>query len=92
LQTALWPPKFKPVSLSKYNGFGNSSSSWGMNQLWIQQEEMMSRWSNSSSLSVKVQFWIGTLYYNHIQSTVGSIWRPSSFKHSRYFTKQRPSH
>jgi hypothetical protein len=27
LQTALWPPKFKPVSLSKYNGFGNSSSS-----------------------------------------------------------------
>jgi hypothetical protein len=25
LQTAPWPPKFKPVSLSKYNGFGNSS-------------------------------------------------------------------
>jgi hypothetical protein len=24
LQTALWPPKFKPVSLPKYNGFGNS--------------------------------------------------------------------
>jgi predicted ribosome quality control (RQC) complex YloA/Tae2 family protein len=24
LQTALWPPKFKPVSLWKYNGFGNS--------------------------------------------------------------------
>jgi hypothetical protein len=24
LQTALWPPKFKPVSLLKYNGFGNS--------------------------------------------------------------------
>jgi FtsZ-binding cell division protein ZapB len=25
LQTAPWPPKFKPVSLPKYNGFGNSS-------------------------------------------------------------------
>jgi hypothetical protein len=24
LQTAPWPPKFKPVSLPKYNGFGNS--------------------------------------------------------------------
>jgi hypothetical protein len=24
LQMAPWPPKFKPVSLSKYNGFGNS--------------------------------------------------------------------
>jgi FtsZ-binding cell division protein ZapB len=24
LQTAPWPPKFKPLSLSKYNGFGNS--------------------------------------------------------------------
>jgi hypothetical protein len=24
LQTAPWPPKFKLVSLSKYNGFGNS--------------------------------------------------------------------
>jgi hypothetical protein len=24
LQTAPWPPKFKPVSLLKYNGFGNS--------------------------------------------------------------------
>jgi hypothetical protein len=24
LQTALWPPKFKPVSLPKYNGFKNS--------------------------------------------------------------------
>jgi hypothetical protein len=24
LQTARWPPKFKPVSLPKYNGFGNS--------------------------------------------------------------------
>jgi hypothetical protein len=24
LQTALWPPKFKPVSLPKYNAFGNS--------------------------------------------------------------------
>jgi hypothetical protein len=24
LQTATWPPKFKPVSLPKYNGFGNS--------------------------------------------------------------------
>jgi hypothetical protein len=24
LQTALWPPKFKPVSLPKYNSFGNS--------------------------------------------------------------------
>jgi hypothetical protein len=24
LQIAPWPPKFKPVSLSKYNGFGNS--------------------------------------------------------------------
>jgi hypothetical protein len=24
LQTAPWPPKFKPVSLQKYNGFGNS--------------------------------------------------------------------
>jgi hypothetical protein len=24
LQTALWPPKFKPVSLPKYNGFRNS--------------------------------------------------------------------
>jgi hypothetical protein len=23
LQTAPWPPKFKPVSLPKYNGFGN---------------------------------------------------------------------
>jgi hypothetical protein len=23
-QTAPWPPKFKPVSLPKYNGFGNS--------------------------------------------------------------------
>jgi hypothetical protein len=25
LQTAPWPPKIKPVSLSKYNGFGNST-------------------------------------------------------------------
>jgi hypothetical protein len=24
LQTTPWPPKFKPVSLPKYNGFGNS--------------------------------------------------------------------
>jgi hypothetical protein len=24
LQTAPWPPKFKPASLRKYNGFGNS--------------------------------------------------------------------
>jgi hypothetical protein len=24
LQTAPWPPKFKPISLPKYNGFGNS--------------------------------------------------------------------
>jgi hypothetical protein len=24
LQTAPWPPKFKPVSLPKYNGFRNS--------------------------------------------------------------------
>jgi FtsZ-binding cell division protein ZapB len=24
LHTAPWPPKFKPLSLSKYNGFGNS--------------------------------------------------------------------
>jgi hypothetical protein len=24
LQTAPWPPKFKPVSLPKYNGYGNS--------------------------------------------------------------------
>jgi hypothetical protein len=24
LQAALWPPKFKPVSLPKYNDFGNS--------------------------------------------------------------------
>jgi hypothetical protein len=24
LQIAPWPPKFKPVSLPKYNGFGNS--------------------------------------------------------------------
>jgi hypothetical protein len=24
LQTAPWPPKFKPVSLLKYNGYGNS--------------------------------------------------------------------
>jgi hypothetical protein len=24
LQTAQWPPKFKPVSLPKYNGFENS--------------------------------------------------------------------
>jgi hypothetical protein len=24
LQTAPWPPKFKPVSLSKYNSYGNS--------------------------------------------------------------------
>jgi hypothetical protein len=24
LQTAPWSPKFKPVSLPKYNGFGNS--------------------------------------------------------------------
>jgi hypothetical protein len=24
LQTAPWPPKFKPVSVPKYNGFGNS--------------------------------------------------------------------
>jgi hypothetical protein len=24
LQTAPWPSKFKPVSLPKYNGFGNS--------------------------------------------------------------------
>jgi FtsZ-binding cell division protein ZapB len=24
LQTALWPPKFKPVSLPKYNEYGNS--------------------------------------------------------------------
>jgi hypothetical protein len=24
LQTAPWPPKFKPVSLLKYNGFRNS--------------------------------------------------------------------
>jgi hypothetical protein len=24
LQTAPWPPKFKPTSVSKYNGFGNS--------------------------------------------------------------------
>jgi hypothetical protein len=24
LQTAPWPPEFKPVSLQKYNGFGNS--------------------------------------------------------------------
>jgi hypothetical protein len=24
LQTAPWPPKFKPVSLPKYNGFENS--------------------------------------------------------------------
>jgi hypothetical protein len=27
LQTAPWPPKFKPVSLPKYNGFGNSRQS-----------------------------------------------------------------
>jgi hypothetical protein len=25
LQTAPWPPKFKPVSLPKYNGYGNST-------------------------------------------------------------------
>jgi hypothetical protein len=34
LQTAPWPPKFKPVSLPRYNGFGNSSSSW----IWISRE------------------------------------------------------
>jgi hypothetical protein len=47
---------------------------------------------NPSSLRVKAQFSIGTLYYNHIQSAVGSISRQSSFKHSRYFMKQQLSH
>jgi hypothetical protein len=44
LQTAPRPPKFKPVSLLKYNGSETpDSSSWDMNQPWIQEEEMMSR-------------------------------------------------
>jgi hypothetical protein len=24
LQTAPWPPKYKPISLMKFNGYGNS--------------------------------------------------------------------
>jgi hypothetical protein len=27
LQTTPWPPKYKPISRSKYNGYGHSSNS-----------------------------------------------------------------
>jgi hypothetical protein len=55
LQTAPWPPKFKPVSLPKYNGFGNSRQF-----LMIYESAMNSTRGDdvalAKSLSAKVQF------------------------------------
>jgi hypothetical protein len=94
LQTAPWPPKFKPHSLSWSTTTSEipDSSLWHMNQLLIHQEEMMSHWLNLSSLCAKAKCSIGTLWYNNTQSAAGSISIQSSFKHSRYFMKQQPSH
>jgi hypothetical protein len=57
LQTTPWPPKFKPVSLPKYNGFGNSR------QFLMRYESVvnsaggvMLHWPNPSSLLAKDQY------------------------------------
>jgi hypothetical protein len=63
-----------------------------MNQLWIQQEEMMSHWPNPSSFLVKAQSSTSTLYYHHTQSVAGLTSRQSSSRLSRYFMKPRQSH
>jgi hypothetical protein len=41
LKIAPWPPKFKPVSLPKYNGFGNS---------WIGREFSRRRWCRTGQI------------------------------------------
>jgi predicted ribosome quality control (RQC) complex YloA/Tae2 family protein len=57
LQTAPWTPKFKPISLPKYNDFGNSRQFLMRYESVVNSAaEMMLHWPNLSSLPAKVQF------------------------------------
>jgi hypothetical protein len=58
LQTAPWPSKFKPVSLLKYNGFGNSRQFLMMYESAVNSVggDDFLHWLNLSSLPAKVQF------------------------------------
>jgi FtsZ-binding cell division protein ZapB len=57
LQTAPWPLKFKPVSLPKYNSFGNSRQFLMRYESAVNSaEEMMLHWPNPSSLLAKDQY------------------------------------
>jgi hypothetical protein len=94
LQTAPWPPKFKPVSLPKYNGFGNSRQ-------FLMRYESAVNSAGGDDVALAKSFIIACegpvlnwypLLQPHTQSAAGSISRQSSFKHSRYFMKQQPSH
>jgi hypothetical protein len=89
LQTAPWPPKFKSVSLPKYNGFGNSR------QFLMRYVSAMNSaggdgvaLAKSFIMACEGPILIGTLCCSHTQFAIGSILRPSLFKHSRYFMKQ----
>jgi hypothetical protein len=72
LQTAPWPPKYKPVSLPKYNGYGHSRQFIMSYEAAVNSEEgMMLRWPNLSLLLVKVQSSTGIPCCLHIQFAAG---------------------
>jgi hypothetical protein len=88
-----WPPKFKPVPLPKYNGFGNSR------QFLMRYESTVNSTGGDDVVLAKsfiiayegpVLNWYSR--YSHTQFAAGSISRQSSFKNFRYFMKQQPSH
>jgi hypothetical protein len=55
LQTSPWLPKFKPVSLPKYNGFGNSKQFLRRYESTVNSAGgMMLHWPNLLSLPAKV--------------------------------------
>jgi flagellar biosynthesis GTPase FlhF len=93
LQAAPWPPKFKPVSLPKYNGFGNSRQ-------FLMRYESAVNSAGGDDVALAKSFIIacegpvlnGTPCYRRIQSTARQISRQSSCKHFRCSMTQQPKH
>jgi hypothetical protein len=93
LQTAPWPPKFKPVSLPKYNGFRNSRQ-------FLMRYESAVNSARGDDVALAKSFiiacegpvlnWYSLL--QPIQSAAGSILKQNSCKHYRYSMRQQLSH
>jgi hypothetical protein len=91
LQIAPWLPKFKPVSLPKYNGFGNSRQ-------FLMRYESAVNLAGGDDVALAKSFIIAcegpvlNWCYNRIQYAAGLTSKQNSCKHFRCSMTHQPSH